>query len=280
MLVAGPWLADSTSLVRESYEGWAVLPCYTARYVKVGLGPPVILVHGLAGGVGLLTPLMNELAAFCRTIAYHSRGEDDPFMVRRPFDLDDLAGDLADFADHLGLERPIVVGVSLGAVVALKCAARFPFRFQALIVEGVDVRFEKTLLRQIASYVLRGYPLPTNSPFINQFVNLLFGSRPRDETLFRFVVRECWRTDQSVMAHRFRLAERFDLRAELSRVQVPVTVVHGRRDVLVSRKGLQALLHGLPEARLIELPDAGHLAFVTHAASMADIVRRTVEEFC
>ena len=55
--------------------------------------------------------------------------------------------------------------------------------------------------------------------FVNQFFNLLLGARQENDALFEFVTRLCWQTDQSVMAHRFHLAETADVTERLSRVR-------------------------------------------------------------
>src|SRR5262249_9792701 len=145
----------------------------------------------------------------------------DCFLIRRKFSLGDLAEDLAEFCDYLCLERPFVVGVSFGAVLALEYAIRFPHRLAGLAFQGGDVRFKPTLIRRIASHVLSGYPLPPDSPFVNQFFNLLFGGRQKDRELFDFVTRQSWLTDQGVMARRFHLAEKVELSNRLSRIAVP-----------------------------------------------------------
>ena len=79
--------------------------------------------------------------------------------------------------------------------------------------------------------VLSRYPLPADSPFVNQFFNLLFGGKQKPGPLFEFVTRRCWQTDQSVMAHRFHLVETFDIEARLSRITAPVLVLTGERDL-------------------------------------------------
>jgi pimeloyl-ACP methyl ester carboxylesterase len=134
---------------------------------------------------------------------------------------------------------------------------------RAVAVQGVGIRFERGLVQRIASLVLSGYPLPSNSPFVNQFFNLLFGSR-QPRRLFEFVTRQCWQTDQSVMAHRLHLVERLDLTARLSRVTAPAYVLAGERDLLVSPQSLSELAGGLPNGHGEMLAGCGHLAFVTH----------------
>jgi pimeloyl-ACP methyl ester carboxylesterase len=252
--------------------GFAQLRHYTAEYQEWGNGPPLLLVPGLAGGCQLMAPLARALAEHFRVITYQLRGETDCFALRRRFGLPDLAADLVELLDWLCLERPAVLGVSFGGLLALELAARQPGRLRALAVQGAGARWDARLLCQVVSRLLSGCPLPPDSPFVNQFFNLFFGGKQRPEALFRFVTRTCWQTDQSVMAHRFRLAEQFDISGRLARIQVPTLVLAGDRDLLVSERSLNDLCRGLPQARRVDLPETGHLACVTQPRRMASEV--------
>lgn len=254
--------------------GCAQLTNYTAEYREWGDGPPLILVPGLAGGFELLGPLARLLASRFRVISYQLRGEDNCFALRRPFELQDLVADLSEFIDWLCLESPTILGVSFGGVLALEFAARYPHRLDRLIVQGVGARFEQGLIQQVASTVLNRYPLPSDNPFVNQFFNLLFGARQDNDALFEFVTRQCWQTDQSVMAHRFHLVESFDMEKKMRRIRVPTLVMAGDRDVLVSPRSLSLLCEGLPHARFARLPNSGHLAFVTKPNLVAEKVNQ------
>jgi pimeloyl-ACP methyl ester carboxylesterase len=154
-------------------------------------------------------------------------------------------------------------------VVALEFAARYPQALEAVAVQGVGVRYERGLVQRIASLVLSGYPLPPNSPFVNQFFNLLFGTR-QPRPVFEFVTRQCWQTDQSVMAHRLHLVERCDFAPKLGRATVPACALAGERDLLVSPASLEELTDALPDGHGELLPQCGHLAFVTHPRLVAE----------
>ncbi|HXG13337.1 MAG TPA: alpha/beta fold hydrolase [Gemmataceae bacterium] len=270
------WLAESGAEFRAEAGrlGYARLTHYTVEYCEWGAGPPLVLVPGLAGGYELLGPLARLLARDFRVISYQLRGEDDCFALRRRFGLHDLVDDLAEFLDWHCLERPGLLGVSFGGVLALELAARQPHRLRALVVQGAGARFEKGLLQQVAGMVLSRYPLPSDNPFVNQFFNLLFGTRQTPGPLFEFVTRQCWQTDQSVMAHRFRLVEQFNLEGRLHRITMPTLVLTGTRDLLVSPRSLKLLCTGIPRCRHLELADCGHLAFVTQPERVAAEVRR------
>jgi pimeloyl-ACP methyl ester carboxylesterase len=192
--------------------------------------------------------------------------------------MNDLVEDLAEFIDWHCLERPIVFGVSFGGVLALEFAARYPHRLSALAVQGVGARYERGLVQRLAGTVLSRFPLPPDNAFVNQFFNLLFGGPQKPGPLFEFVTRQCWQTDQSVMAHRFGLVEKFDLEARLAHIAAPTLIMAGDRDVLVTRRGLQALREGIPQAELVRLPGSGHLAFVTQPKRVADEVTRFLSE--
>jgi pimeloyl-ACP methyl ester carboxylesterase len=234
----------------------------------------VVLVPGLAGGFELLGPLARRLARDYRVISYQLRGEDDAFALRRRFGLADLVDDLEEFLAWCGLERPPIVGVSFGGVLALELAMRRPGRLQSLVLQGVGARFERGLLQQVAGAVLSGFPLPAESPFINQFFNLLFGRRQKPGPLFDFVTRRCWQTDQSVMAHRFQLVQSFEVGHRGAAVWVPTLALAGDRDLLVPPPSLRELAASLPDAQCVRMAGCGHLAFVTHPDRVADEILR------
>jgi 3-oxoadipate enol-lactonase len=265
------WLTASGAAFRpEAGEtGSAHLRHYTARFTIWGEGPPLILVPGLAGGMDLLGPLARALARDHQVISYQLRGEDDCFALRQRFDLADLAADLHELLDWLGLERPALMGVSFGGVLALELAIRRPGRVRSLVLQGVGPRFEPGLLQQVAGLVLSRYPLPEDNPFVNQFFNLFFGTRQKPGPLFDFVTRQCWQTDQSVMAPRFRLVDQVEFANRVARVRSPVLLLAGDRDLLVSAAGLDEMARGLPDARAVRLGGCGHLAFVTHPERLA-----------
>lgn len=280
MKAASDWLTASGAAFTPAprHTGNAHLRDYTARYGVWGQGPPLVLVPGLAGGMELAGPLIRELARNHQVISYQLRGEDDCFALRRRFDIDDLVGDLGELLDWLGLERPALMGVSFGGVIALGLAARRPGRVRSLVTQGVGSRFTAGLLQQVAGMVLSRYPLPADSPFVNQFFNLFLGGRQQPGPLFDFVTRQCWRTDQSVMAHRFRMVERIDFAGRLSAVRSPALVMAGERDLLVSAGGLRELAAEMPSARAVRLPACGHLAFVTRPGEVAAEVTAFLRE--
>ena len=58
--------------------------------------------------------------------------------------------DLASILDHLGVECPAILGVSFGGAIALEYAVEHPQRLRALVLNGVEARFHRTIASTIA----------------------------------------------------------------------------------------------------------------------------------
>ena len=177
--------------------------------------------------------------------------------------------------DHLGLECPAVLGVSFGGAIALEFAAEHPHRLGALILNGVEARFHRTIGSTIARLALERFPLPSDNPFINQFFHLLYGAKPEPGPLVDFVVDRIWETDQSVMAQRLAQLESFDVSDRLWNIDVPTLVLAGasRRDRAGgASNGCWPRESRVPDSQMIE--HAGHVAFLTHRAEFVRDIRR------
>jgi len=246
--------------------------------VRLGHGAPLVLVPGLAGSWKLLTPLARVLARYFDVIIPGLRGDGLPWdsdsQASRRCDVSEYVHDLASLIDNLGLECPAILGVSFGGAIALEFAVEYPHRLCSLILNGVEARFHRTIASTIARRALERFPLPCDSPFINQFFHLLYGAKPEPGPLLDFVVNSIWETDQSVMAQRLAQLESFDVLDRLGRVDVPTLVLAGASDVIVPVARQRALAEGISGSRFEVIENAGHVGFVTHRAQVVRDVRR------
>jgi pimeloyl-ACP methyl ester carboxylesterase len=89
-------------------------------------GPPILLVHGWCCDHTYMAPQIDHLASAHRVIApdLSGHGRSDP--SRQVYTMAGFADELAWLASHLGLNRPVVIGHSMGGGIALELAARHP----------------------------------------------------------------------------------------------------------------------------------------------------------
>ena len=102
-----------------------------------GDGRPVLLLHGLASTCHIWDLVAPLLAADFRVVALDQRGHGLSAQVEDGFDFATVSGDAAALVAALGWERPVIVGHSWGADVALELAAAQPALTSGLIfVDG------------------------------------------------------------------------------------------------------------------------------------------------
>lgn len=90
-----------------------------------GAGDPVVLLHGLTGSLDYWAPFAERLARGHRVIAVDVPGHGDSDVLE-PFSFPEAVRLMGDALDQIGVERPAVVGHSLGAPLAVSWAAERP----------------------------------------------------------------------------------------------------------------------------------------------------------
>ena len=95
-------------------------------YETHGSGSPLVLLHGGLGSGEMFGPVLPMLAEHHQVFAVDLQGHGRTADVDRPLDLSLMADDIAALIDHLGLDRPHLVGASLGGGVAMHTAIKYP----------------------------------------------------------------------------------------------------------------------------------------------------------
>jgi pimeloyl-ACP methyl ester carboxylesterase len=129
---------------------WTTEAKGTGRYAEVnginlyfethGTGRPLILLHGGLGSGEMFGPILPALTGRHQVVAVDLQGHGRTADIDRPIDVRLMADDIAALIDHLGLDRPDVVGYSLGGGVALHTAAKYPAKAHRLVAASANIR--------------------------------------------------------------------------------------------------------------------------------------------
>src|SRR5205807_8482654 len=92
------------------------------------------------GSGEMFGPILPLLAQSHRVVAVDLQGHGRTADIDRPIDVRLMADDIAALIDHLGLDRPDVVGYSLGGGVALHTAAKYPAKIRRLVAASANIR--------------------------------------------------------------------------------------------------------------------------------------------
>ncbi len=113
-------------------------------YETHGAGQPMILLHGGLGSGEMFGPILPALAGHHQVIAVDLQGHGRTADIDRPIDPRLMADDIAALIDHLGLDKPDVVGYSLGGGVAFHTAVRHPDKVGRLVMASAGIRRDAT----------------------------------------------------------------------------------------------------------------------------------------
>lgn len=232
--------------------------CTVVGHVVGDSGPPVVILHGLAGSATEFVPTARELSADHRVLVVDQRGHG--CSTRRPEDLsrrafvDDAVAHSEAFAD----ESVMLVGQSMGGNTAMLVAhARPDLVRHVVMVEAHPDGDDGGMNAQALEDYFRSWPVP----FVDrEQAAIALGDSP---------LAHAWaadlepvdggfapRFDASVMRRVIEPVHRCALRA-WSELTVPVTVIVGERgDVSTARR--QRLAKTQPSARFVSVPVAGH----------------------
>jgi pimeloyl-ACP methyl ester carboxylesterase len=238
------------------------------RITEAGSGRPVLWLHDTRGNQW--TPGHEQLSGFCRVIAPSLPGFDDSTTLGRIDDPEDVVFWLLDLLDEMRLDHPAVLGCDLGGWLAAELAVRYPERLSALVlVNAYGLQVDGALAADefaLTPRMLR--PLVFTEPDSELAQTWLPDVDPperRESVLHAQVAaaRLAWQFPYSAK-----------LRGRLHRVKVPALVIWGEQDRLVSAAHALAYVDGLPDARLILIPDAAHYPYVETAERFAQEVQR------
>jgi pimeloyl-ACP methyl ester carboxylesterase len=226
-----------------------------------GAGPSVLLLHGLAGHSLEWRETANRLIDSHRVLALDLRGHGA--SERRPLDVSLQAHveDVAYLVEELELAPVVLVGHSMGGVIALLTAGRRPELVRALVIG--DASAERPDQADVAvakvQRALSRWPLPFAS--IEQATEFFGGPSSAGEAWILGLERRddgLWpRFDLEVMVQTMREACSQDYWDDWDRLRCPTLVVRASRG-MIPREHLQAMGERLPSVRFAEIEGASH----------------------
>jgi pimeloyl-ACP methyl ester carboxylesterase len=230
----------------------------------VGSGPAVVLIHGFPLCRRMWKPQVPALtAAGYRVIACDLRGFGESESVGSGLSMDLLADDVAALLDHLGIERAVIGGMSMGGYVLLNLIDRHPQRVAAALFmvtrAAADDEPGKLRRTSLAQEVAKGRP----EVVTEAFEEILFASdvpSTRPDLIARVRTWMEATAPEGLKGGLLAMRDRRDYVDLLGNFNVPSLVIGAERDRAVPLEHSSVLAQGLPAARLCIIPGAGHMA--------------------
>jgi pimeloyl-ACP methyl ester carboxylesterase len=230
--------------------------------IRGSTGPVMLFLHGMGGDRNNFDPQIDHFAAHYRAVAWDAPG----FGRSRPWDdlsFAAMADAGAALLDRVETDTAIIVGHSMGGMIALELAARHSDRLRALVLSGTSPAFgdpngpwQQQFVRESLAPVENGNRLTDHA---DALIRNVIGS-DADPAGVQLAIDSMARTPHDSYRKVLHNLIEFDRRDVLPRITVPTLVIAGAEDTKSPPAMLERMAAKIPGARFVSLPRAGHLA--------------------
>lgn len=247
------------------------MPAITQEFVEVagrkvdlrraGTGDPVLFLHSALGEYWMpefLEPMTERFEVL--SPAHPGFGESTG--IDEIADIEDMAFHYADLMDALDLERPHLIGVSLGGWIAAEVAVRWPERIRSLtLIDSVGIWVEETPINSMwgsrdPEELVRLLFVDESHPIAVMISSIDLNNPPPDEILLQFLNQQkaTAKIGWDPYLHNPKLPGR------LHRINCPVLLIWGEGDRLTPVAYGKRFAELIPGAKFEAIENAGHLA--------------------
>jgi pimeloyl-ACP methyl ester carboxylesterase len=212
-------------------------------------GEPLVLVHGLAGSTYWWRRNVPALAARHTLYLLDLPGFGGMRRHYQRFAVAHMADWITRWMDAVGLESAHFAAHSMGGLICLRLAAAHP-----------------QMVRRLALFAPAGVPAQNRgASVVRSIMPLLQTALYARPSFLPILTYDSLRTGPRMLLRAGSQILALDVREDLRRVRAPVLLCWGERDPLVPPEGGLVMRAALPDARLVRLPRAGHIAMYDRA---------------
>lgn len=234
------------------------LPTFTT----LGAGPTVLMLHGIGGGHLAFAPQVETFASNgFRAVAWDMPGYGHSAPIE-PYTFKGLAERCIALIESLKCGQVVLLGHSMGGMVAQEVVARRPELVTRLVLSGTSPAFGKSdgewqreFLRQRTAPLDAGKSMAEMAEvLVPQMIGP--GSLPEGVRL----AQHCMGTvNPSTYRRALEALLTFDRRADLARIHVPTLLIAGEQDKVAPPAVMKKMAQAILGSTYIELPGIGHL---------------------
>jgi 3-oxoadipate enol-lactonase len=250
-------------------------------YTDAGSGPAVVLIHGYPFNRTLWNEQVSALKSEFRVVTPDLRGFGESESTRGTVTMNQMAQDVAQLLDHLGIRNAVIGGLSMGGYVALAFVKLFSERVQALVLADTRPQADtdeakKTRAQQSQKALAEGMAGITDAMLPKLLTPETVSKRPE---LVKRVRDMMLRTKpEGAAAALLGMSERDDQTQLLSQITVPTLIMVGRDDAITPLADSETMHRGIVGSRLEVFDHAGHVSNLEQTESFNEVLRTFLRE--
>jgi pimeloyl-ACP methyl ester carboxylesterase len=241
---------------------------HTIHYQAQGTGPDVLMIHGWASSLRMWERSVRvAVSAGYRAWALDlpGHGESSAPASEQWYTIPHLASAVEAFLQHVGIQRAVIVGHSMGGAIALELTARCPQRVRGLVLAPPVVTGRIGLSLHLLFDSPMGRRMLTLSQHHNTLARLgelsaygLSWLRGGLGAALRRDAQDLARTAPQAAAGCLNAVLNFDFTDRLATIRAPTLVFVGLQDITLPPSDGMLAAAGIPGARLVKMPGVAH----------------------
>jgi len=248
--------------------------------------PPIVCVHGYTGSADAFSAPARHLHDRYRILAFDVRGHgESAWSPAGAYRYEDQAKDLAEFAKQLGLDKFVLIGTSMGGIIAMTYAAEYGDRLLGLVINDIGPEAEAgtqritqmvgsrpdefATLEEAMAYRRSASPILAARSAEDQHELALGVLRQRADGKWR------WKMDPAYIRQRVERGAmpRPPLWPALQGLPCPTLVVWGTESDVLSEAQALRMVNALPHGELVRVPGIGHAPTLVEPVVLAALDR-------
>jgi len=229
-------------------------------YVTQGrsTGLPVVFLHGYTDSRRSFDRALAHFPDSVYAIAVSQCGHGDSDRPVDGYAPGDFAADIAALLDRLRIDRAVIVGHSMGAIVSQRLALDYPKRVRGLVLVGSFYSIKHHLgVQEFWESTVSKLEDPIDPEIARQF-QMSTVSNAVPESFMDTVIRESLKVPARVWKSALRSLLDSDHTHELGNIRVPTLLMWGDQDAYANRNDQDWLLSAIPGSRLSVYAGVGH----------------------
>ncbi|WP_058118998.1 alpha/beta fold hydrolase [Photobacterium kishitanii] len=221
----------------------------------------IVFLHGFFMDSRMFKHQVEHFKSQYRVVCFDFRGFGQTEWDNKAFTLDDLVCDVINTLEHLGIIKIILAGMSMGGYVAQRIALIKPNLVDALIL--IATQAESDNPETISSY----HQLRDNWNNVivrEQIVNTLLPVIIGDDEYEQSNWKKVWLSYQQENIYHPMTAMTTRNAIDVSKIELPCLVLHGKDDVGIPLQAAQMLHDALPNSTMVIVEGACHAVNLTH----------------
>ena len=248
--------------------------------------PPIVCVHGYTGSADAFNALARHLQDRHHLLALDVRGHgESAWSPAGAYRYEDQSGDLAAFADRLGLDKFVLIGTSMGGIIAMTHAAHHAAQLSGLVINDIGPEAEagtQRITQMVGSRPDEFATLEEAMAYRRSASPILAARSAEDQhELALGVLRQRadgrwgWKMDPAYIRQRVEHGPpvRPPLWPVLQAVTCPTLVVWGDDSDVLSEAQGRRMADTLPRGELVRIPGIGHAPTLVEPVVLAALDR-------